>query len=75
MLYIICVIGGIIIGCMVSLFICFLYSYDHTYGTLKQASDGEETYLFLDLDQPPEKIMDRNWVIFKVDGKKITSHE
>ena len=75
MLYIICVIGGIVIGYMVSLFICILYSYDHTYGTLKQASDGEGTYLFLDLNEPPEKIMTEKWVIFKVDNNKITTHD
>lgn len=75
MIYIIFAIVGFLIGFMVSLAITTFYVRDHTYGTLKQATDGEETYLFLDLDKPPEKIMQEEWVFFKVDNKKIGPHD
>ena len=56
MLYIIYLIGGIVIGIMGTSLFWIYYIYNSTYGTLRQAHDDGETYLFLELDKAPEKI-------------------
>ena len=66
MLYIIYLVGGICIGFMVSIFFCANYIHYNTYGTIRQAHDDGETYLFLELDRPPEEIKQRKRVVFKV---------
>lgn len=42
-----------------------------SYGKLKQAHDDGETYLFLELNTTPDRIMEEDYVIFKVDKKKV----
>lgn len=75
MLYIIYLLSGIVIGAIISTFSFMCYIHKRTYGTLCQATDGEDTYLFLDLDKEPRYIMKTDKVVFKVNKNKITSHE
>jgi len=75
MLYIIYLMGGILIGIMVSSFGWLNYIRNHTYGTLKQAHDEGETYLFLELSTTPDEIKRHERVVFKVSKDDITPHD
>lgn len=74
-LYIVYLIGGILIGLGVGTAFWCNYINAITYGTLKQASDDGETYLFLDLDETPERILRRDRVVFRVDDRDMAPHE
>lgn len=42
-------------------------------GTIRFASDGEsKPYLFLDLDEPPEKWSRQHWALVRIDATVIT---
>ena len=71
LLYAIYLIGGFLIGCIVETAFWTRYIKLITYGTLKKQTDDGETYLFLDLDVPPEKLLKRQRVVFEVDPKDI----
>ena len=51
------------------------YIHSRTYGTLKQAHDDGETYLFLELDKPPEDIKQHKRVVFMVSKNDITTQD
>ena len=73
MLYIIYLVGGILIGFMVSTFVFVNYIHYNTYGTIKQAHDDGETYLFLVLDKEPSTMKSRKRVVMKVDKTDFTT--
>ena len=73
MLYIIYLVGGILIGFMVSTFVFVNYLHYNTYGTIKQAHDDGETYLFLVLDKEPSTMKSRKLVVMKVDKNDFTT--
>lgn len=75
LLYAIYLIGGFLIGCIVETAFWTRYIKLITYGTLKKQTDDGETYLFLDLDVPPEKLLKRQRVVFEVDPKDIVPHK
>ena len=75
MLYIIYLIGGILIGLMVATFVWVNYIHYMTFGTLLQAHDDGETYLFLDLDKPPEEIHKYKQVVLRVSPKDINTQK
>lgn len=63
-------IAGVSVGFNVSLYILKARVYKNISGNLKQANDGEETYLFVELNTTLDKIMNKDYVIFKVDRRK-----
>ena len=75
LLYIIYLIGGILIGCIISAFFWVNYIRAITYGTLRQAHDEDETYLFLELDRRPEDIKKWDQVVFKVNKNDFNTQE
>lgn len=66
---------GMMIGFGIATASYILYIHTSIAGTLKKQTDDGETYLFLDLDIPPEKILERNRVIFNVDPKDILTRK
>ena len=75
MLYILYLLAGIFIGVLITFCIMIAILNNMSCGMLKYAYDGEEKYLFLDLDKYPEDILRKKFVIFKVDSKSIGSHD
>jgi hypothetical protein len=75
LLYAIYLIGGFLIGCIVGTAFWARYIKLITYGTLKKQTDDGETYLFLDLDVPPEKLLKRQRVVFEIDPEDIVPHK
>ena len=69
MLYAICIIFGVLLGIFIGVFMMALGANKALFGTLKTAydEDGNNPYLFLDMDKEPEEIFSHNYVIFKVD--------
>jgi hypothetical protein len=72
---ILCLIIGIFIGCFVGFVICTLGFYGFLCGTLKTTYDNGEQYLFLDMDEYPEKMMRRKYALFKVDNSDMLSQK
>lgn len=64
---IIYVIIGFIMGWFSLAFACQTL----IFGTLKTAYDGDEPYLFLDMDKRPEELAKRKLVIFRVQNVPI----
>lgn len=65
---------GIIIGILLGIFLTSMIMVRWIFGTLKMMHDGDESYLFLDLDRYPKELSKYKYVIFKVD-KNINSQE
>lgn len=62
---------GVLVGFSVSIFVLTGRARKNISGNLKQADDGVESYLFLELNTTPDRIMSKDYVIFKVDRRKI----
>lgn len=68
-------IAGILVGFGISIFVLKGRAFKNISGNLKQANDNGETYLFLELNTSPDKIMRKDYVTFKVDRRKIVPHK
>lgn len=75
MLYIIYLIIGVAIGVIIMVAVNAFIISGMTYGTIRQARDDGETYLFLELDRPPEDIKRRKRVVFKVNPNDYNSQD
>lgn len=77
LLYIIYLIGGLLIGAILTSLYWINYIHFITYGTLRYIRDSKDSdpYLFLDLDEHPDTIKRRDRVVFKVDPNEIRPHE
>lgn len=72
---IIAFVVGMMIGFGIATGSYMLYIDSLIAGTLKKQTDDGETYLFLDLDIPPEKILSRDRVMFRVDGRDMVTRK
>ena len=66
---------GFIAGAMVQTFLIACAMVSMKVGTLKVANDNGEKYLFADLDMKPDRIVEKRWVVMRVDPKEITPHK
>jgi len=74
MMYVVCILIGIAIGMFIYFILTALYVSEHYFGKLKKADSEDGSYLFLDLDVPPEKMDGKKFVVFQVDFKN-SPHE
>lgn len=70
--YIFFILIGVLIGIIIGTFMFAVSMVKATSGMLKMMYDGDESYLFLDLDKYPEEIMQKKYVVFKVEQKHIS---
>ena len=72
-----CIVLGLAIGIFIGMFMFAFYMVSITYGQLRiaDANDGDDPYLYLELDKKPTDITDRKYVVFRVNPNKITPRE
>lgn len=64
------VVGGLVIGFIFGIIMCAFVDRERTFGTIKWArEEGEDPYLFLDMDKKPELMVDHKYVLFRTDLK------
>ena len=62
------VVGGFVIGLIVGLILAAVADEKRTFGTIKWVKpDGEDPYLFLDMDRKPDLMKEHKYVMFKTD--------
>lgn len=72
---------GLIVGLIVASVAWFLgvalWASNSIFGTLKSMpnDDGGDPYLYLDMDEHPDKLSGRKWVLFAVDMRHHTPQE
>ena len=67
---------GLCVGILIGMFLFAFGMVGMIGGTLKSAdNDDGDPYLFLDLDENPDKIMSRHYAVFKVDGSRVHPHD
>lgn len=70
MLYIIYMVAGVLIGIPIGMWIFGSAMSRLIFGTIKWVrEEGEDPYLFLDMDKRPELMVDHKYVLFRTDLK------
>lgn len=70
MLYIIYMAAGVLIGLPIGMFVFGSAMSRLIFGTIKWVrEEGEDPYLFLDMDKRPELMADHKYVLFRTDLK------
>lgn len=76
-LYIIYLIGGLLIGSLITDFIWRYYIHKISHGVLRYVREDPDSdpYLLLDLDHHPDEIKKHKVAVFMVDPKEIAPHK